>query len=201
MPNPGGGVEVWVRLDRPLRDNEGVLGEYPGSEAEIEVPGTVRDIPGLYRDDLHPTCYGQWFDGDIAEGAQVEVALVLGRGERLTATVQAHKPDDPARAGAQALRALGCPSDRGATRRCHGSVGGRYYEIGVQSATNDSCRSARAVMRSVGRWASSRCYQTLCVRKHRINRGYRCSVDLTGEAAWQITCTRGRRIVRGNTAD
>ena len=57
-------------------------------------------------------------------------------------------------------------------------------------------------MRSAGRWADSgRCYETLCAPKHRMNRGYRCDAELVGEAAWQITCTRGERIVRGFTAD
>ena len=57
-------------------------------------------------------------------------------------------------------------------------------------------------MRSAGRWANSgRCYETLCSGKHRMNRGYRCDAELIGEAAWQITCTRGDRIVRGFAAD
>jgi hypothetical protein len=192
-------VDVWVRLNRPLRDNEGSLSEHPGVPAEIQIAETTPDIPGLYRDDLHPTCFGQVLFGDIADGEQVSVALVLSPSERITATVRAQSGGG---ADARPVRRLGCPVDR-ATRRCRGEVWGRHFlGISVQSATNASCRTARTVMRSVGRWADSRrCYKTLCVRAHRINRGFRCSVDLTGEAAWQITCVRGRRIVRGYTAE
>ena len=50
-----GGVSVWVRLNRPLRDNEGVPGDHAGVDAELRIPGATRDIPGLYRDDLPPT--------------------------------------------------------------------------------------------------------------------------------------------------
>jgi hypothetical protein len=202
VPSRWGAVEVWVRLNRPLRDNEGSLGEYPGWPAAIEMPGTTPDIPGLHRDDLRPTCFRQTLYGDIADGEQVSVALVLSRSERITATVRAQVWKSAGNFYARILRRLGCPIDR-ATRRCRGLIQGRHYlEIGAQSATNASCRTARAVMRSVGRWADSqRCYKTLCARKHRMNRGFRCSVDLTGEAAWQITCVRGRRIVRGFTAE
>jgi hypothetical protein len=196
-----GGVIVWVRLSRPFRDNEGLLGEPPNVPAEIRIPGTQRDIPGLYRDDLRPTCYGQFLYGDLEGGDPAKVALVLGD-ERLTATVPARDWEGTRAIDERALRRLGCPGDGGATRRCHGNAPGRYLGIGLQSATNASCRTARAVMRSAGRWVdSSRCYETLCVRKHRMNGGYRCSVDLTGEAAWQITCTRGDRVVRGSTAE
>jgi hypothetical protein len=199
VPNRGGGVDVWVRLNRPLRDNEGSLGEHPGSPAAIEIAGTTPDIPGLHRDDLHPTCFGQFLYGEIAAGEQVSVALVLGPSERVTATVRAHSAGS---VDARALRRLRCPADR-ATRRCRGTVQARQLlGIGVHSATNASCRMVRTVMRSVGRWADSQhCYETLCVRAHRINRGFRCSVDLVGEAAWQITCVRGRQIVRGYTAE
>jgi hypothetical protein len=195
----GNGVYVWVRLNRPLRDNEGALGERPGFQAGIEIPDTTPDIPGLYRDDLHPTCYGQFLDGTLAAGEQVRVALVLGPDERIAATVSAQRSDPDA----SALRQLGCPSDRGATRRCRGSVEApRVGAIDVRSATNASCRTARAVMRRVARWADAgRCYRSLCAPRHRRNRGFRCDAELVGEAAWQITCTRGGRIVRGFTAD
>ena len=200
LAGDGNGVMVWVRLNRPLSDNEGALGERPGFEAGIEIPRTTPDIPGLYRDDLHPTCYAQYLDGTIADGEQVDLALVLGPDERIAATVRAQRTDH---SEARSLKRLGCPSDRGATRRCRGSVPARRVGgIGVRSATNASCRTARAVLRSVGRWADSgRCYRTLCARRHRSNRGFRCDAELVGEAAWQITCTRGQRIVRGFTAD
>ena len=75
--------------------------------------------------------------------------------------------------------------------------------IDARSGTNAGCRTVRAVMRSVGRWATSGrdCYETLCAEDHRINRGFRCSAELVGEAAWQITCEQGNRIVRGYTAE
>jgi len=86
IASPGGSVEAWVRLNRPPHDNEGRLADQPDQEAEIEIPDTTRDIPGLYRDDLHPTCYGQSFDGHIKDGELVDVTLVprgAGRDARL----------------------------------------------------------------------------------------------------------------------
>ena len=54
-------------------------------------------------------------------------------------------------------------------------------------------------MQSVARWVSDRCYEHLCVSKHRINRGFRCDAyfDNGGEGfpAWQIECTKGRARV------
>jgi hypothetical protein len=200
----GGGVEAWVRLNRPLRDNEGALHEHPGSRAEIEIRGTSPDFPGLDRDDLHPTCYRQDLDGDLAAGEQVTVALVLGASERITATADVEKSPATADAERRVLKRLRCPTDGGATRRCDWTklVPARYMAISAWSGTNASCRMARAVMESVGRWADSgRCFRALCVRAHRNNRGFRCSVDQVGEADWQITCVRGERIVRGYTAD
>ena len=190
-----------MRVNRPLRDNEGALHEQPGTEARLEVAGTTPDIPGLYRDDLHPTCYRQGLDGQLDNGQQVAVTLVLGHTERLTATVPVQVFSGSG-VDVRALRQLGCPKD-GATRRCHGvAPDPRYMDIGIQSATHASCADAKAVMRSVGRWADSgRCYRTLCVQGHRMNDGYRCSVDVVGEAAWQITCRHGTRIVRGYTAE
>ncbi|WP_157592533.1 hypothetical protein [Solirubrobacter soli] len=202
LTSKGNGVSVWFRLNRPLGDNEGALGEHPDYAASIEIDGTTPDIPLLYRDDLHPTCYGQFLDGDVTIGQDVNVGLRLGPDERIVATATVQE-ETGASGDAQAVRRLRCPSDHGATRRCKGVVDGRYiFGIDVRSATNTSCRTARAVMRSAGRWADSRrCYETLCAGKHRMNRGYRCDAELVGEAAWQITCTRGDKIVRGFTAD
>jgi hypothetical protein len=196
MAGKGGGVSVWFRLDRPLADNEGALGEDPDFPASVEIEGTTPDIPLLYRDDLHPTCYAQDLYGELTIGQDVNVALVLGPHERIVATAAVEEEKAPSHE-ARALRRLRCPSDR-ATRRCDD----RYWEVTARSATNASCATARAVMRKVGEWAdSSGCYETLCVGRHRMNRGYRCDVDLVGEAAWQVTCTRGKRVVRGFTAD
>jgi hypothetical protein len=202
LAGDAGGAEAWVRLNRPLRDNEGAVHEHPGSRAEIEIPGTSPEFPGLHRDDLHPTCYRQDLDGDLAAGEHVTVALVLGASERITATAEVSPPAPDVETGV--LERLHCPTDGGATRRCNWRelVPARYMAISAWSATNASCEVAQAVMRSVGRWADSgRCFRTLCVRAHRSNRGFRCSVDQVGEADWQITCVRGERIVRGYTAD
>src|SRR4051794_36266565 len=49
MASAGGGVVAWVRLNRPLRDNEGAVHEHPGSRAELEIPGTSPAFPGLRR--------------------------------------------------------------------------------------------------------------------------------------------------------
>ena len=38
VANDSGNVQVWVRLNRPLRDNEGSLGEQPDFGAGIEIP-------------------------------------------------------------------------------------------------------------------------------------------------------------------
>jgi hypothetical protein len=201
LADDAGNVMAWVRLNRPLRDNEGVVGEYVGTPAEIAIRGTNADIPGLARDDRHPTCYEQFLFGHVSVGDSVDVALSLGHGERLHATVQVGTQEPTSDVGARTMRQLGCPDDGGATRRCDGEAVGRYYEIWAQSATNTSCATALRVMRRVGRWATSRCWRDLCVRKHRENAGFRCEVDQIGEADWQITCTRGNRVVRGNAAD
>jgi hypothetical protein len=196
-----GSLDVWVRLDRPLRDNEGALAEYPPWGAGIEVPGAQEDIPGLARDDVHPTCYSQHLYGDIEPGEDVTVTLVLSETVRITATARA-QASEPPHYGQEGLRQMDCPADS-ATLRCSGTVTATHLlGIGVRSATNTSCRRARAVMRSVGRWANStRCYEKLCVTGHRMNRGFRCDAELVGEAAWQITCVRGKRVVRGYTSE
>jgi hypothetical protein len=46
-------------------------------------------------------------NGEVAGGAQVEATLVLGRGQRLTATVQAHTSKAQSGAEAAAWRQLG----------------------------------------------------------------------------------------------
>ena len=121
---------------------------------------------------------------------------------RITGTARVQTTES-ANVDEEALRQLGCPADS-ATRLCGDNWISDRHGMGilVRSATNASCRRAQAVMRSVNRWASSyRCYEKLCVTGHRMNRGFRCDVELVGEAAWQITCVRGDRIVRGYTAE
>jgi hypothetical protein len=201
LTSPGSGLAVWVRLDRPLRDNEGALGEYPPWGAGIEIHGAREDIPGMSRPDRYPTCYSQHLDGRFEPGEDVAVALVLSETVRITGTARVQLWESANREK-EAVRQLGCPADS-ATRLCGAPISDRHgMGIWVSSATNASCRRARAVMRSVSRWANSlRCYEKLCVTGHRMNRGFRCDVDIVGEAAWQITCVRGNRIVRGFTAE
>ena len=71
-----------MRLNRPLRDTEGAQHEHPGTRAQIEIGGTSPDFPGLHRDDLHPACYRQDLDGDLADGEQVIVTANRGSGRR-----------------------------------------------------------------------------------------------------------------------
>src|SRR3954471_13864649 len=111
LADDAGNVLAWVRLNRPLRDNEGRVGEYAGTDAEVEISGMTPDIPGLARDDLHPTCYSQFLFGHVSVGDSVEVALSLGHGERLRATVQVGSQEPTSDAGARTMRQLGCPDD------------------------------------------------------------------------------------------
>ena len=63
MASDEGGVEAWVRLNRPLRDNEGALHEHPDSRAEIEIRGTSPDFPGLDRDEYRRMLVAGWARG------------------------------------------------------------------------------------------------------------------------------------------
>ena len=124
------------------------------------------------------------------------MTLDLGHGQRVTATATAQRLD----AGAgypDGEKLLGCPRLPD-THVCHSEVVPAHFdEISVMSATGTSCATARAVMQSVARWISDRCYEHLCVSKHRINRGFRCDAGLKGEASWDIICDRGNAEVRG----
>lgn len=201
-----GSVAVWVRLNRPLRSAVGPPGELDDTPASLEVAGALHDVPGLLATPRRPTCYSENLHlpekaGPLQPGQQVEVALVLSEQHRVTGTATVQVGDG---ARPRPVRELGCPSQLpGAprTRRCDGTVGTGYVTIGVLSATGTSCRRARDVLTSVSRWASSRCFEDLCVARHRRNRGYRCEVGRTGEADWDIVCRRGRAQVRGYTSE
>lgn len=201
-----GSLDVFVRLNRPLRDSLGHPGEYDGITASLQVAGGMHDIPGMLGIARRPTCYaeGLYLPEDatpLQAGQQVEVALVLSEQHRVTGTASVQLFD----ARSSPVRQLGCPSRApGALpeRRCDGVVTGRYMTIGVASTAGTSCRRAREVLRSVGQWANSgRCFEELCVASHRQNRGYRCDVERSGEADWDIVCTRGRAQVRGYTSE
>ena len=69
-------------------------------------------------------------------------------------------------------------------------------KLGTTYATSSA--TAHEVMTSVGRWANPEaCRSNLCVRKHRMNRGFRCDAAFSnrgeGPDAWDIECVRGRR--------
>ncbi len=154
VANDSGNVQVWVRLNRPLRDNEGSLGELPDFGSGIEIPETTADIPGLYRDDLHPTCNGQFLFGDVADGERVSVALVLGPSERIEATAPAQAWQTPD-VDRRALRRLGRPSDHGVTRRCrrlgHGALHGWHPSTPSARRPTRSSRSSRTRRSSTAR--------------------------------------------------
>jgi len=54
-----GNLDVWLRLNRPLKHNIGHPSEYTGGRASIEVAGFSWDVVGLERRHLRPTCYGE----------------------------------------------------------------------------------------------------------------------------------------------
>lgn len=178
--------------------------------ASLVVAGTSTDVPGIQRIPGPRPCYGQetyWDerrpvprDGDV-----VTVRLdVSGRRQPLTAQAPARQVSFEELHGDAGLRErLGCPPAP-EERRCNGFVRARFMSgISVHAAAGGAtCATARRVMRAVGRWAhSGRCFLDLCVRRHRMNAGFRCSVIKDGEADWAITCRRGRAVVRGSTAE
>ena len=95
-------------------------------------------------------------------------------------------------------RQLGCPRDPD-DHSCSGKVEAKYVTIEPKTAYATSCGVAREVTKSVGRWANPHlCEFTLCVRKHRMNRGFRYAYFHNGgegPPAWQIECSRGRAKV------
>lgn len=48
-------------------------------------------------------------------------------------------------------------------------------------------------MRAVQAWADEARGEDLGASRHRLNRGYRCSVVLDGDSTWTITCKQGGR--------
>jgi hypothetical protein len=201
------------------RINRALPQDAHGIRAAIDVSGASQDIPGLSRLEGTRRCYRQEnsADGPRApqDGQKVTVTMSIGTGGRhrqvLRATVRARRVSSGTifndvrnaryeRALAQRLDCLAAPH----LRRCSDVVSARNLgAIGAAAAGGGAtCATARRVMRSVGRWADSgTCPTDLCVKRHRRNAGYRCSVALNGEVSWTITCKRGVRIVRGFTAE
>jgi hypothetical protein len=194
-------MDVWVRLNRPLKHNIGHPSEYVGHRASLEVVGTNDDFEfGLERRHLRPTCYGETLhvnqgQAELVDGQPLAVTLRLDRGHRLTATAIVDVREG---LGGPATE-LECPASRRA-QPCRGDAQGEYL-ISLVSAAGVSCARALEVMRSVARWASGRCYRDLCARRHHHNRGFGCSIALAGEAFWDIVCRRGKQEVRGLTAE
>ena len=194
-------MDVWVRLNRPLKHNIGHPGEYAAHRASLEVIGTNDDFTvGLERRYLLPTCYGEVRflnrdQPDLTDGQPLEVTLRLDDAHRLTATATVKVREGDADPQAE----LRCPASR-RSQRCRGDAHGEYL-ISLVSAAGISCARARDVTRSVARWASGRCYRDLCAHRHRRNRGFGCSIALAGEAFWDVVCRRGKQEVRGFTAE
>jgi hypothetical protein len=194
-------MDVWVRLNRPLRHNIGHAGDYAGHRASLKVAGTNDDFMfGLERQHLRPTCYGEDLvlnegQPELVDGQPLEVTLRLDATHGLTGTatvtVQESLPDPQA--------ALSCPASR-RSQRCSGDAHGEY-QISLISTAGVSCARGRDVMRSVARWASGLCYRDLCAHRHHRNRGFGCSIALAGEAFWNVVCRRGKQEVFGYTAE
>jgi hypothetical protein len=194
-------IDVWVRLNRPLKHNIGHPGEYAGHRASLEVAGTNDDFEfGLERHHPRPTCYGETLALDqgqpeLVDGQPLGVTLRLDSAHRLTATATVKARESMADPQAE----LSCPASR-RSRPCTGDAHGDY-QISLVSAAGVTCARAREVMGSVARWASGRCYRDLCAHRHHRNRGFGCSIALAGEAFWDVVCRRGKQEVRGYTAE
>ena len=194
-------MDAWVRLNRPLKHNIGHPGEYAGHRASLEVAGTNDDFEfGLERRYLRPTCYGETLflgreQPELVDGQPLNVTHRLDGAHSLTATARVKVREGITDPQAE----LGCPVSR-RSQPCRGDAHGEY-QISLLSAAEISCAKALNVMRSVARWASSRCYRDLCARRHRRNRGFGCSIALAGEAVWDVVCRRGKQEVRGYTAE
>jgi hypothetical protein len=162
----------------------------------------VERIPGYRR------CYAK--EAPVAAGrrllpgTKVTVKLRAEEGAVVSARVPLRSAASATRGARRvsAARSLGCM--RGTPeQRCTGSVAGNGLEIAIERALGGaSCATARAVFGQVATWMDARrCFQDLCVKQHRMNRGFRCAVAKVGEANWTITCRRGKQSVRGSTAE
>jgi hypothetical protein len=202
-----GYVEVWVRLSRQLRHTVGTPGDYAGHEASIEVQDTSVDWPGLFGYAFWPTCYSQDLRASesfarLPAGTPVQVSLVLDKTHRVTGTAALQLYDERRTPRGEAQ--LGCPSKapgKPRPRRCSDKIIVPRLALSAVSAAGTTCRRARDVLIEVGRHASGRCYRDLCVHKHPINLGYRCTAGLSGEATWDVVCRRGHAEIRGFSAE
>jgi hypothetical protein len=90
-------------------------------------------------------------------------------------------------------------------RDCHyASVGATSWTFGIQivRTRNVGCAAGKRVLRHVGNWLNARYYRDLGASRHRAKTdGYRCTVRLIGDSAWEIRCQRKTRVVVGFTAN
>jgi len=200
-----GSIDVWVRLNRPLKHNTGHPWERDDHYASLEAAHGRHDIPGMVGDAGFPTCYSEdlYTDRKLQDGQALEVSLQLSDTQRVSGLGIVHVWE-PGGKMPRAEKLLGCPRQlkgEPTRHRCHGRAGGQM-DIAVVSASGTSCAVAQRVMESAGRWTDSQhCFEHLCVSAHRMNRGFRCNVAQSGEAAWDIVCRKGRAEVRGFTAE
>lgn len=185
---PASGLGISATLD--------TTGADPNRGSELE------RIPGYRR------CY--------ANEAPVKADLRLRPGQLVTVELRtedgvvtrARVPLRSATSASTATRRLGAARALGCVRgpreqRCTGSVAGNGLQIAIDRAFGGaSCATARAVLGQVATWVDDgRCFEDLCVKRHRLNRGFRCTVAKVGEADWTITCRRGKQSVRGSTSE
>ena len=208
-----GTIDVWVRLNRPLKERAGWPVGLRNYRPTLEAAGARHDTPGLRQSVLYPTCYVEslYFDRGAPEpvrGQRVEVELKLDATHRLAAAAAVQVRSHP-----DAEQQLGCPR-RGspAGRACHGSIPSAFYPgegddamylaIGADIATGTSCGVALDVIKSAGGRANfgADCYEDLCVDQNEIAHGFRCTV-VSGDALWDIRCRNGHMEVRGYAAE
>ncbi|MDA0181966.1 hypothetical protein OJ997_16805 [Solirubrobacter phytolaccae] len=198
-------VSITARLNRGLRHNLGHPGEVADTPVVLDVPTAEHDyLVGMDRDPVRPTCYRETVgvDTPLVDGQPIEVSLVLDEQRRVTTTATLRELADGE--SIRPERELGCPNREPglpSVHRCDDDAPG-LYSIWMVSARGTSCRRAAAVMRAAERDAPSGgdCYEDLCLRGQEY-RGYRCRAALSGEAYWDIVCSRGEAEVRGNAAD
>jgi hypothetical protein len=189
-------LELWVRLNRPIMDSDISPNDYGDRIVTIEAL-QGESMFGASADVRFPTCYSDAVDPGPAPaaGKRITVELKLGPKQSLKAiaTVQHFGHDT------HPARQLRCPRDPDG-HFCSGKIHAKYLTIELETAYAASCRVAREVMTSVGRWANPHhCQFRLCVSKHRMNRRFRCDAYFhnggEGPPAWQIECKRGRAEV------
>jgi hypothetical protein len=191
-----GYLDVWVRLNRPIKESDLIPDSY-GDRGAFLLALEAEPRYGAAADVRFPTCYSETLEvGDVpAAGTPIDVELTLGPGQGMRAKARLRYATHDTHPAHQ----LGCPRDRDG-HVCSGTVRGKRLAIELGTTYATSCATAREVMTSVGRWANPEaCRSNLCVRKHRMNRGFRCDAVFSnggeGPDAWDIECERGRERI------